>query len=271
MAEMLEILPFGASSDNLFIYLFLYLFIQSLFIYFCRWQRRWPRCLKFCRLAPPRLLIDLCIFHLLLCLWIYLYIYSSVYLLIYLFTHDLFISAGVKGDGWNDWNSAFSASSIIYLFIHLFIYLFIYFLIYALVIHPFLQVSKAMDEMLWVLRFGAFIYLYIHLFIYLFIYSLMIDLFLQVTKAMDEMLEILPFGASKWSGVAKALDMLGCVSHTHVYIHKYIHAYIYTCIYLPHVCRTNGLVLRRPSTCWGVSHTHIYIYSYKHAYICTNI
>jgi len=26
---------------------------------------------------------------------------------------------------------------------------------------------------------------------------------------MDEMLEILPFGASKWSGVAKALDMLG--------------------------------------------------------------
>lgn len=30
-----------------------------------------------------------------------------------------------------------------------------------------------------------------------------------VTKAMDEMLEILPLGASKWTGVAKALEMLG--------------------------------------------------------------
>jgi len=30
-----------------------------------------------------------------------------------------------------------------------------------------------------------------------------------VTKAMDEMLEILPLGASKWSGVAKALELVG--------------------------------------------------------------
>ena len=31
----------------------------------------------------------------------------------------------------------------------------------------------------------------------------------SVTKAMDEMLEILPLGASKWTGVATALDLLG--------------------------------------------------------------